>query len=112
MTKQARAGGALSALRRGADLLAAAEAMGRWARAAAALGREAAVLTMTAKHEALSTEVALALAAVARGEAVSRGEAEAMQAALRSSQQLALEQANTDCLPHSPYSYYVLILTY
>ena len=94
MTKQARAGGALSALRRGADLLAAAEAMGRWARAAAALGREAAVLTMTAKHEALSTEVALALAAVARGEAVSRGEAEAMQAALRSSQQLALEQAD------------------
>ena len=47
---------------------------------------------MTAKHEALSTEVALALAAVARGEAVSQGEAEAMQAALRSSQQLALEQ--------------------
>ena len=31
MTKQARAGGALSALRRGADLLAAAEALGRWA---------------------------------------------------------------------------------
>ena len=93
MTKQARAGGALSALRRGADLLAAAEAVGRWARAAAALRREETILTMTEKHEALSVQVARALAEVARAEAVARGEGEAMQAALRSSQHLALEQA-------------------
>ena len=48
---------------------------------------------MAQKHDAEAAESAHALAEAARGAAASRGEAEAMQAALRSSQQLALEQA-------------------